>query len=129
MLWTVSPMPAALLLGFVGSARREFCFEREARLMTPKSPGPHFVGLFGLKVCESGHYCVRAKPCSPKLIPSIWRIGVATQPQSIRQLTAFEQRNGRLFISTDPNRLDIGAIHRFFVLVRLGDRGYGPRDT
>jgi GNAT superfamily N-acetyltransferase len=38
---------------------------------------------------------------------------MATQPQSTRQLRAFEQRNGHLVISTDPHRLDIGAIHEF----------------
>src|SRR5215469_12199812 len=38
---------------------------------------------------------------------------MATQPESIRQPKAFEQRNGRFVISTDLHRLDIDAIHRF----------------
>ncbi len=38
---------------------------------------------------------------------------MATQPQSSHPLRVFEQHNGRFLISTDPHRLDLGAIHRF----------------
>ncbi len=38
---------------------------------------------------------------------------MATQPQSSSQVSPFEQHNGHFVISTDPHRLDIGAIHRF----------------
>ncbi len=38
---------------------------------------------------------------------------MATQPELTSRPRPFEQHNGHFVISTDPRRLDIGAIHRF----------------